>query len=257
MDAFTRQQYLQALGIQHWVPRYQLPGAPHSAQCELPDGAFIVGRQDAKTESAVGHPSNLQSSGAVEKPVSGSRIDIDFGAHTGSPGQVSPKKPVSVSSAVGIRFNLALVSSGNGLLLALELPDGANEITVPIRQFAQELLFALGFLRDQPCKADLFSWPMIATQQVDQSETAAREALQASLHNYENQAPLQTVIALGELPAHYLLEEKLSLEQLRLQEHAIKGSSAVLVATHGIQDLFNSPELKKQVWADLSRIKLN
>jgi hypothetical protein len=250
MDAHTRQQYLEAMGIRQWVPRYRLPLAPSPIQAEMPEGGTLI--QEPREIENKPVPENKATPARREKkPGNMSRIQAELGMGPVAEPKANEKReaPAPVAAVPDNSFALAMINAGPAVLLLAELPAGASSVSVPVRRFVQELFFALGLGRVIE-KAEVFNWPM--TLHGDHSETAAREALQASLRNYgSGETPLATIIALGETPTRHLLDGGEALDELRGRVHTVKGIKARLLVTHGITALFDAPLLKKQLWADL------
>ncbi len=281
MDALSRQQYLRAMGIPQWVPRVQLPAAPESPVCELPEGVSIRvrGAAPAAAQARVQAPVQERNTAqpeqafAPQKSAGGAResaaarisLELDSGssprkAPSVKTSQAKPAAPVKERTAVEtVRFTLALVRCGEGQLWIAELPEGATEMSVPVRQFIQEVQFALGLVDKSgihaPLNTQVFQWPMVNIAGIDQGKAEARDALSEVIQASNNQTPVSSVLAFGETAASYLLAAEDSADSITRGKHTLKSLRTDVVVTHAILDAFAKPELKREIWADLQPLR--
>jgi uracil-DNA glycosylase len=121
-------------------------------------------------------------------------------------------------------------------------------------QLLHNLLFALGFGKQQ-LSFEQFRWPVIKkmavkTTAVDQSETAARQALEAFVCRQLTQSSSQTILLMGDVAANYFTES--AWPQGKLSQYS--PASCTLIRTVSAVAMLNNPALKRQAWHELQAL---
>ncbi len=112
----------------------------------------------------------------------------------------------------------------------------------------QNLLFALGAGSPQPA-VEAFVWPVSRGRghHVDQSATAAREALAAFLAKQVQQTGARQLVVMGETAHQYI--EALPAKAGVLEQHS--GFAVRAIVTRSAARALREPALKRQIWDDL------
>lgn len=252
MNELRRMAYLDALGIDSYVSRRQLPGAAASRR------VVIV----SKSRTADSIPAGNMSAGNVTGVPTAAPMQ-----HQSTPGIVWPERNVgarternadsvvhSTQPVVSVpRFTLTTIVAGEWLWLEelAGLPLTSEQVQL-VQSMAQALLVKLA-LRDAArspgaaresaarpgaARPDImqFDWPIHSNRQLDQGEEAARAGVAGFLVRRLEQHGCRGLVMLGQTGA-----ARVAVEQL--------GVTAVCTASSA--DMLAMPALKRQAWRDL------
>jgi len=223
VNEMRRSVYLQAMGIDAYVSRSQVPGAAETRRLAIVRAApSPMLRPEAASPMAMPH---IETGRAV--PV---RTIV---AAQPAPGNLPP------------RFSLAAITCGGWLWL--EELEGASVAPEQL-QLVQAMAEALGTAasrgdgdsaRGGPSRATAtqFDWPIHSNQQLDQGEDAARASLAAFIRRKLEQPGCNGLVLLGSR-----CEARVPLAQL---------DCARLARTAGTAEMLRNPLVKKQAWRDL------
>ena len=244
MNELQRQAYMDAMGVDCYIPRLNLPGAPDSVLCEMP--ALVVAPEN---NTAV--PSETVT--PVAKGKNGSAAAMQALMEDAEPqpsrSQQSVKavteELVSTTSANPIpQFSLSIVRASNILIVDNGLPGHINP--TDYLQLLHNILFAVGAGKQQ-LAIDSFIWPMVNNAQVDQSETAARQTLEAFLSRQVEQLQAKAVMVMGDTAINFISSEPLATGTL----HTHPQWQVPVICTGSASPLLDDPSLKRAVWNDL------
>lgn len=242
MNDLRRLVYLQAMGIDGYVSRRQVPGAAVTRRLAVVRAA----PQDiVRAEAPQGGDATAQR--PQQPPIQMPRVDVP--TSTPAPLKASPEDAVAPGGGQQAqRFSLAAVSCGGWLWL--EELDGAAFGTVQL-QLVQAMAEALqrvaaeGELEDgnHPDSVPVltqFDWPMHTNKQLDLGREAARVSAAAFIQRKLEQAGCAGLILLGQA-----CEERVPLDQLAVKRVARTVSTA---------EMLQAPLLKKRAWHDLKSV---
>ena len=221
MNELSRLAYLEAMGINSYVSRQQLPGAATTRR-------LVVRRKDsvAATSLAPSHKPAKAEEAAIP------RFDIEPRAVSDRANQ-SAAVPEKAETTPTVRFNLAAVAVG-GFIWLEELAGR------PLAQEQVHLMHAMARAVSPEAanpKVAQFDWPMHNNQQLDLGEDAARSSVASFLSRRMQQLGCTGLILLGEA-----CQNRVPLEQF---------GSARIVRTVSAADMLSRPTLKKQAGQDL------
>ncbi|QFU74858.1 hypothetical protein EY643_03950 [Halioglobus maricola] len=227
-----RMHYLQAMGVETYVSRRQLPGAAPSQRLTI-----IPAAAAAPVPATPQHESHVAKRGpAPEMP----RLDAGDGTSV-KPSSRQPSaasKPAaarSTDATPALTFSLGVVICGDvAWVEALDYPLAREQV-----QLIQAMARAVGATQAKP-KVAQFDWPMHNNPQLDQGEAAARASLAAYLDRHLSEANCRAVVSLGDTGTKLTPVEALS--------------AFTCVATHSTRDMLENPTCKRKVWADLQVI---
>jgi hypothetical protein len=250
MDELRRMAYLEALGVDCYVSRGQLPGAAPTRRlavisgsagaagaASMISGSLLAGSVPRVPSSTVPASINdLQSS--LDTIASG-----DKSANPPTPGPTpTPMRegqPVEVSLP---RFSLAAIVVGNWLWLEElgGMPLATEQVRL-MQSMARALCLAQGqeaavvTTATRPDVAQ-FDWPIHTNRQLDLGEEAARAGVAGFLGRRLEQCGCQGLVVLGEPGRLWVLEKELNLP---------------VVNTSSTVEMLATPALKQAVWQDL------
>ncbi len=229
MHELTRRTFLDAIGVDTYVSRGQLPGA-------APTRRLLVSRtSDVPIAPAV---QKLKSPPTM--PKIGDLIERSPATSNSKLKQAKPATPTAETSAVApvsiSPFSIAAVSIGGWLWLE-ELPQ--RVVSRDQVNLMRAMVRALG-LEEGELAVSQFDWPIHNNAQLDLTEEAACAALGGFVYNKVEKGHCKGVVVLG---ADTL--KKLNIGQLGIKHCVTTLSTAAMLAT---------PELKKQAWIELQQI---
>ena len=225
MHELTRLAYLNAMGIDSYVPRCPLPAAAPSRRLRV---IRRLAPGPDPERSTVPVAAQLKASlSAVPEQSRGSLTATDSIPVVST--QAAAEMPV---------FSLAAVGLGGWYWLD-EIPPG-RDLGPEYLQLLQAIAAALGMDAGQPV-FEQFNWPLRTGTRLDRDEQAARDGLGGFLvSRFERYQPAG-VILLGEMEQGWFDREL-------LVPHRI-------VATVSAWKMLREPALKRQAWTDLQVIR--
>ena len=248
MNELQRQAYLEAMGVDCYMPRLQLPAAPQALLCEMPvqEGPVIASVEVASVAAV--SPAVAPTKTAVNNGAAAMQALFDE-----EPKEKTARVTAALSSQQSTakvppqgnpHFSLSIIRGENILLIDEGLAGDINP--ADYLQLLHNLLFALGAGKQQ-LSIDAFVWPMRKNSQVDQSENAARETLAAFLAKQVQQLSTRYIILMGDTAVKYLLDTELATGEFSAHAQL----DAQLIRTQSVSPLLSSPALKRDVWRDL------
>ena len=243
MNELTRMAYLDAMGIDSYISRAQLPGAalsrrlvlvPREVQHETADNDVAI--------AAIAAPGLKKQRSPAHFP------DIQAPGPRSDPGATSVETAAPARNAAQPRFSVAAIVAGGWVWLE-ELRDMplAREQVQMVQAMARALQSvapgapesAVG-AAEVPTQIAQFDWPMHSNQQLDQSAEAASAALASFVRRKAEQAQCRGVVLLGQA-----CTDRVPGQELDCPWAAI---------SHGTADMLANSALKRQVWSELKEL---
>jgi hypothetical protein len=232
MHELTRLAYLDAMGIDSYVPRGSLPAAAPSRHLQVIRRA-LPGSDPERPAVPVAAPTGNASA----------QLKASLGVATERsragwvPADTGPAVPAQGTAEMPV-FSLAAVGLGGWYWLD-EIPPG-RDLGHEYLQLLQAIAAALGMDAGQPV-FEQFNWPLHTSTQLDRDEEAARGGLGGFLaRRFERYQPTG-VILLGEMEQGWFDREL-------LRSHRV-------VATVSAWKMLREPALKRQAWTDLQVLR--
>ncbi|TVQ67620.1 MAG: hypothetical protein EA373_12230 [Oceanospirillales bacterium] len=282
-----QQTYLQAMGVQRWLPRQVLTNAPESAEwvaefvwppkevVEIDQTSFDdssnIGSVDPRANLAdrparaldvrALNPEAMQSS----RQAALSNIVIDD-ASVSSPAKATPVADTaaivdesSVAEEAPLperfqnpRYSLAFIPAGD-LLVVDSLPPHARDA---INSSYKKLL--TGVCRSIGAEVNLDAihlhhWPVFAGPHLNQGGEEAQNAVRRQLAVALKAHPIKRILLLGEPAAQWLLEQDQSLESMRGLTFSLRSGVKTQVS-YSVMHMLKLPEFKADCWRDLQAL---
>lgn len=242
MNELRRMAYLDALEIDSYVSRAQLPGAAPTrrlAVVPVPVATTVASGRLGSSEAAVKPPSPTLPEGIIRP---------DFGPDVRGvrPGVESPREPSQDSEPLP-RFSLCTIAAGDWLWLEElgGMPLATAQVQL-VQSMAQALILnraignenASSAAAAKPGRPDVkqFDWPIHTNRQLDQGEDAARASVAAFVSRRLEQSGCRGVVLLGQACV-----KRVPLSEMKM----------LSVSTASSAEILASPALKLQVWRDL------
>jgi len=241
MNEHTRMAYLDALGIDHYVSRGQLPGAAKTQRLvgmARPQVAMPVPGAAKPAPARIPQP---QAAGGRAGPRMHPRPERD-----------APASLRGARAATAVpHFSLATIVAGDWLWVEelAGMPLTTEQVQL-VQSMAQALLVRRAqcgarsdtagpvAVRPDPGRPDVmqFDWPIHANRQLDQGEEAARSGVAGFLVRRLEQHGCRGIVLLGDAGA-----ARVPVPQL----------GVVFVQTASCAQMLANPVLKRQAWRDL------
>ena len=199
MNEVQRLQYLDAMGLDSYLPRRVLPGALPSVLCPWPaevpvfaDEQPVVATPAARHTAASGAAVDKQVMSRLQQDLQGpARKQPATKTPVAPPPTATPPAPVSVQ-----QFQLALFQPAAALMVLVP----AQHLESRHLQLLKNILLAIQIKVDALVPVDNFIWPprlQAGTKTMDSSISAARETLHALLEGHQLKSGLRQVLVFG------------------------------------------------------------
>jgi hypothetical protein len=248
MNELRRMAYLEALGVDSYVSRRQLPGAALTRRLLI----HVTSKEPPVLKEGAGGSVLLEAGTTSKKttrPDASSWPEVAPRVRAQTPVPAPAPDPAQGVAPVP-RFSLITIVAGDWLWLEeiTDMPLATEQVQL-VQSMARALLRGSGDGRENVASADArvatkpevgqFDWPMHTNRQLDLSEDAARASVVAFISRTLEKHGCRGVVLLGQSTAR-----RVPLSELRMRA-AHTASSAEILAR---------PALKRQVWLDLQSL---
>lgn len=262
MNEQQRMQYLEAMGVDMFTPRWVLPGARASQLCQLP-----VANVAPATEVAPVPQQNHQS--VQPRPDAQARPEKSAGAVVSHlldtvarqaksplPGPKSEAaSPIPVQDEAA--FSLAFWRVHSHIMVV----DSRQPKALPTQALLQSLLAAMGVTGRLP-RAEVQAWPVPGSS--DKSWHSAREMIQAFLETRLLSEPVKYLVLMGQDAARAVLAEpddgldsnSAANAQRPLGRVNLDSFACEALVTPSLAELLLQPRLKAGLWRLLAPLRL-
>ncbi|OED50487.1 hypothetical protein ACH42_01085, partial [Endozoicomonas sp. (ex Bugula neritina AB1)] len=259
----SRQDYLDAMGIQTWFPRTVLPNAlPHREfdfSDELDDAPPLPELSAREAMQALGLPEIPDTSDTETKtpapiaevtPLHPTLVTTGAKAEPSSTTIIKRANPEPATS----KFRLVTLAPNDDCLVIAEMPhSGLNQFTRFHLRLLNDILRAIGHTSTTKAPMSEFIWPMGNTGlmgQMDQSDSSAADAVCAYLSNQFGLARRKVVLLFGSAAARFVIDPTRHFDELRGVQPGMHVEQLFAVS-HGLNQLMKLPSLKAEAWRDL------
>ena len=267
----VRQEYLEAMGIQTWFPRCQLPNAQparpfdwikeeaerlHQEQPSTPTGTIPT-----QPDTSAGTSYRRPRASDILKQAHIDDEPLEEDKTTGS----TPKSNISNSKIADAprpslgtsQFRLMIQSINDDCLVVAEMPhSGLNQFTRFHQHLLNDILLALKITpANTPLAYGEFIWPLPEQRglmgRISRDDHSAAEAVCAFLSNQYGFLRRKTILLLGQAAARFVIDPQKTFDELRgVQKGA--HSEQFYAVTYGLNELMKLPAHKAEAWHDLA-----
>lgn len=250
-----RRQYLQALGIESYFPRWQLPGAAPSpaAEEDLPEDEV------QEQTPAAGSLSAAQLVPEVPAPEAPLRARINVELEAKQP-RLTITTKAAAPTARGPRFLLGIWQISPHILV---LDSRQPSLALPVGRLLENIALALGLKGELP-EIELLRWPLSDSGDVHGSEANARDRVRAFLAARAGAQPLRDILLMGAPAIRFALDEGQvaeggALRSLLGQSFSLhlEGSAVQAHALPSLTAMLQRPALKAGAWATIKHLRQN
>lgn len=248
MNEAARLHMLDAIGITPLVPRFVLAGARPSPQGEVVSLAAtqapiatpsVCAEQTAPVATPVSTP-------VAARPASGRRIDIDVPANAER--RDKPALVVADNTASGESLRLQVCLYQHHPRLFSLLPLYRADFQPEVDQFVAAVVKAMG-LSPQSLAPQIFRWPFVNNPKLDHGINALREAL-AGFVQQAVREPDSMLLLWGADLSRFL-----PVPVAGAHSEFVLGANLRVITTRRVQDYFNEPPLKRELWQQLCTLR--
>ncbi|WNO08100.1 hypothetical protein [Teredinibacter sp. KSP-S5-2] len=248
MNERQRMQYMEAMGIDMFVPRYILPNSLPVQQCALPaEPAF----EQARIEEPIAQPSafDQSESSVVEQFV---KINLD---------EPESKKPVEpVQSIQKLIDNVKAVVSDTPVekaVFTLNIWHLENVFVLdscqpgealPTERLITNILIQLNLLPVRLPRAEMLTWPIVNSRPQDQSWEDARQMVSAFIDSRLETKPVEKLFLFGEEAFRALDSSGKKFDEQKFTQVSLEGQPIPAYVLPSLADLLRNPVQKKSVW---------
>jgi hypothetical protein len=247
MNELRRMAYLNALGVDCYVSRTQLPGAAVTRRLAIvaPSGKMPAAQSRVEVGSVAKAASPMPREGIIRP---------DFGVDTPkAAAAIAPAPEVLPRSAPVPRFSLSIIAAGDWLWLEdlRGMPLTTEQVQL-VQAMAQALVLSGASAGGNPRAADAvpaakpvvaqFDWPIHNNRQLDLGEEAARTSVAAFVSRKLEEHGCRGLVLLG---------------QPCVQRVPAAEIATVTVSTASSAEILANPVIKAQVWRDLQPLRGN
>lgn len=232
MKESIRLDYLDAMGIDSFVPTMQLLGAKPSMKLRLSQKLYPAAGELSQDSAA------SVSVILINNGLDAIKHNIGAEAQSGSPvvHPVRVEEPVvtkddSRTKSQTLRFSLLVVRCG-GMLWVDNLPESRG-VDREYLQLVFSLCRALGKAGPNP-EFEVFDWPLVKNSQIDQGKESATQSVEAFITRQLKKHVLSELILLGDHPVNH---ENYSAD--------------IVYRTVSLWAMLTNPGLKSKAWQDL------
>ena len=271
MNELTRMQYLDAMGIDMFVPKVCLPHAKASSQCVLPSAELLPVASNEPSLGVDDHAAGASS------PVSVANVLADLRGEKQQAERELQREPVPASNHVVNKVNEAVASS--------LIPSSSASIVMP------ELIpahFTLGMWRVEPHlqiidsrldgdalptdillrnvltrhyllpqampAQEILHWPLPGVALTDTSWNAAHDMVISFLEGRLSANPVSAFLVFGEDAFCALMGETANFAESLYQSVTVDTFATEVIVLPSLRSLLHNPLEKKQLWPILQRL---
>jgi len=242
MNEQRRMQYLEAMGIDMFVPRFRLVQAKASVRASLPVAAQVP--VAPKTISDVEQMLETEARDIATPSTSGAR-------RFQSPEVAAVETPTSTSEA-RVAFNLSIWRVSATVLVIDAHQEGTG---LPVERLLFNIFQACG-LRISIPRADILRWPVVETPGKPMGWSAAREMVANYLEGKLLPQPVATMLLMGEAAVKAVAPGAGEYSECCFAGVSVDAFACEAVVLPSLAEILHRPLLKRQVWACLSQSPL-
>ena len=252
--------YLEAMGIDMFVPRLLLPNSPPPRLCELPEAPLPESaRRSAAPDrplpaAALGVQQIVGAEDEAPPPVAAGKVahSILNQLQTPSAQKKHTEPPVppeaAASTAANVSFTLKCWQISTRLMVIDSHEPGA---ALPTAKLLQNMLAAAALLEVDLPGASTLVWPFPGADAMDRGWDAARQMICSFLAARYEQRPFSHLLLMGEA-AQRGLEGWSESQEFPV---GVEPASMVLHLLPSLADILREPASKAGVWSTLLAVK--
>jgi hypothetical protein len=257
MNELIRMQYLDAMGIETYVPRRLLPAAKLSVKCNLPVkfAAPLVSEQkvsvaQAPAELSLLSPLTVGASGFVESILKVQHNNRSKTKPTDD-SEITLQQFIAPKSHKSLRFNLLVWQLANGTVF---IDSHEPKAALPTATLLNNIVRVIYPDQVLP-KYDIIQWPLFNSKTSTENELlAARDMAQAFLGSRFDAVKPSLLVVMGRLAKNIILDtgpEMIDDDAVYGLQQSIGSLPCSHVVLPSLSQLLREPLLKRHIWSAL------
>lgn len=258
MNELQRMQYLDAMGIEMFVPRLLLSHSAKSLRCELPVTTELMPVPDQQDSRSLPQLAKGVHSVVEATADAGSRVLSEFSREASAPAKLAraevllPQNTPSANPVEDVRFSLSLWSLENGVMI---IDSREPRAAFPTDKLLFNILLSTGFLSLNLPRAEVLNWPLAASRNADHGWQAASDMVHAYLEASSQKKMLRQLVLMGSDAWRAVLGPDLGSELEHGHKSVLKTLEAQILILPSLVEILRKPEYKKRVWHFLSDLQ--
>lgn len=286
----ARTQYLEAMGVDSYVPRWHLTNAAQSQHCELavevttnpttknpitrtanntaPENVQSDTQGSASNTNTNTHLSNEQVTSLSESlsSVLAELSDSNTKTRRSSPRLADEKKSEqsaspqeSIQSISDIQAQLAPASFNLGLWLTdtqIQILDSRQKgDALPTEAFLSNMLLANGLMQTRLPPMETQVWPFPGALESERGWDAAHGMMVDFFQFRFKQSPARAILAFGEDAAKATLSPSINFDELCFSSDGAKHKDISVIVLPSLRTFLYEPALKSRLWSALDSVR--
>lgn len=272
MNELTRMQYLDAMGIDMFVPKVCLPHAKAVSQCVLPSAELLPTASNEPSLGAIddstAFPTADDHVADTHTPVSVANVLANLRDEKHQAGSVVRSEPVSAGDHVAddalssspslsapeltsANFTLGMWRVGSHLQILDSRSDGD---ALPTDVLLRNILRIHGLLLQSMPAQEILHWPLPGVALTDTSWGAAHDMVISFLEGRLSANPVSAFLVFGEDAFCALMGETANFTEALYQTVSVDTFDIDAIVLPSLRSLLHNPLEKKQLWPVLQRL---
>jgi len=256
MNELQRQHYLSALGVDTYMPRWQLPFAPISVACELPalvkEQVSDVSEVKADLLHVPTHLSVPKTKENADSPVQANNVlnEIFESKKLAAP-KIQPIGAADILAQLNVKpvnieaFSLSIWRPIDGVMIV----DSRNsKLALPTELLLTNILSSFFSSQLLQVQEKVLRWPMIENSFTKRTENDARAELQTWLSVQHEIHPIKYLWLMGSNATTYFLPEQTSFRASLFQTTPLVDSINALILP-SLNEVLQNPIFKKKIFS--------
>jgi len=251
-------QYLDAMGVEQFVPRKLLANSAELRLCELPvqletslDEVNAPQVEERPLPQAAEVVNRLLDTVTLVAEKSEIQSVKDSLQSQSSSGETSNPPQLVTSEIEQAQFSLAVWHLQNGVL-AIDTHEPRSGL--PTAKLLGNILLAGGLLNLNLPQAGVINWPLGVASQADAGWQAAREYVESYLDAANQKLETSLLLIFGDAALKSLISEEEAAQIQFGQKFSASHFSASAIYFPALGSILRHPEYKALVWRGLSRL---
>lgn len=257
MNERQRMQYLEALGVEMFTPRWVLPGAQLSRQCQLPvaeaDTALVQAGKPVSQGGASRRAGHVGGAQERPRPATGSLVDslLDTGSPQPPAVAVASERAAAFIATAGEKKQKAAFSLAFWRIHSQVMVVDSRQPSkaLPTETLLRNIVAGLGLRKPLP-RAEIQNWPLAGGG--DQGWDAAREMIQAFLESRLLSHPVRYLVLMGADAVKVILDNPDTAIGRRVN---VDTFACDALTAPSLTDLLLEPRQKAVLWRLFSPLK--
>lgn len=276
MSEQRRQEYLEALGIDQFVPRRRLPAAKASRalvrlhcadtstaasversewvepvkRADRIESADRIGRAESAERAERGEPSEIPSGQPTSAPQAAAALVDSVARRLGDQTHAPAKPDAQISGLVPVQKVLRFALTVWHLPGWLWIDSRQSQDALPTDALLHNILHALGL--HAPVKAEVINWPPVESPIQSQDWPQAREMLKSFLSPRLGAG--ERLILLGEAAYNACTDGPFDYQQRLASGAGLSRRDNPSLLLPSLAQILREPTLKAQVWQQLRQV---